>query len=129
MSKILIVEDDSTMRTLLKTLLELEGFQVETLLCEEEPALLEQIQNQHPDVILLDVNLRYANGLDYLKGIRQNSDTQSIPVIMSSGMDMRERCMSCGASDFLMKPYMPDDLIVTIRKYLKTLPGTPSRTS
>jgi CheY-like chemotaxis protein len=129
MSKILIVEDDSTMRTLLKTLLELEGFQVETLLCEEEPALLEQIQNQHPDVILLDVNLRYANGLDYLKGIRQNSDTQSIPVIMSSGMDMRERCISCGASDFLMKPYMPDDLIVTIRKYLKTLPGTPSRTS
>ncbi|MEN6408279.1 MAG: response regulator [Anaerolineaceae bacterium] len=116
------------MRTLLKTLLELEGFQVETVLCEEETALLERIQIQHPDAILLDVNLKRANGLDYLKLIRQNSDTRSIPVIMSSGMDMRERCMSFGASDFLMKPYMPDDLIATIRKYLKTLPGTPSRT-
>lgn len=116
------------MVSLLRTLLEIEGYQVDTFQSEDVTSLLKHIQNHPPDTILLDVHLRYANGLNLLNAIRQNPNTHSVRVIMSSGMDLRDRCIACGADDFVLKPYMPDELLNIIQKSTQPTSGIPPRT-
>ena len=109
--KIMLIEDDGTMRSLLKTLLELEGHQA--FICEncDMDLILPVLHEENPDVILLDVNLRDINGFDILQKIREDEKFATIRVLMSSGMPYKEKCLRAGANGFLQKPYMPDDLI------------------
>ena len=108
---VMLIEDDPTMRSLLKTLLEIENFEV--ILTEDvnEQSVLETIQTRRPGAVLMDVYLRFYNGLDLLQSLRSQPETQNLPIMMTSGMDVRDKCLSLGASGFLMTPYMPDDLI------------------
>ncbi len=113
--KILILEDNTMMRNLLQTLLELENYHVAA------PAFpladpIRVIQGIKPDVILMDVNLPGLNGLAILELIRSSEDFKNIKVIMSSGTDRKAESEKAGADHFLMKPYMPDDLIQLIKK-------------
>ncbi len=119
MSKVMLVEDDVTMLSLLTTLLEMEGFEV-VKTTDENPDLLHRLLlEQRPDLILLDVHLRQFNGLDLLKQIRQEPELSRIKMLMSSGMDFRRECLEAGADDFILKPYMPDALIAQIQHLLK----------
>lgn len=108
--KILILEDNAMMRSLLQTLLELENFQVT---CPTFPLNepLKVIREAKPDIILMDINLPGINGLTLLELIRSSEDLKSIKVIMSSGSDLKQESLKAGADSYLMKPYMPDDLI------------------
>lgn len=112
--KIMLIEDDRSMLSLLKTLLTMEGFHVAIAGDDHFDCLLSDINIEQPDVILLDVNLRLGSGLDLLSSIRSNRQWDHIRVIMSSGMDYKDECLQKGAQGFLMKPYMPDDLIKLI---------------
>jgi DNA-binding response OmpR family regulator len=114
MSKVLLVEDDPTMLSLLGTLLEMEGFQAIKL--EKFNAIVMAIQNEAPDVVLMDVNLQDANGLDVLAELRQDDSLKGVKVIMSSGMDYRRESLERGADEFIQKPYMPDDLIDMVKQ-------------
>lgn len=116
MHKVLLVEDDLTMLTLLSTLLEIEGFQPVKL--DNYSDVIEKVRVEQPDLVLLDVHLKEANGFDVLEGLRQDGELKSIPVIMSSGADFSSKCLEKGASDFIMKPYMPDELIAKIKHWL-----------
>lgn len=109
--KIMLIEDDRTMISLLETLLSLEGFQVITAKEEVFDTLLLSIVKEQPDAILLDVHLRQGSGLDLLNAIRSTSSLDNVRVIMCSGMDYKQECLQNGAQGFIMKPYMPDDLI------------------
>lgn len=113
---VMLVEDDCTMRALLKTLLEIEGFDVQLNNCVESEEIIEDVCARNPDVLLLDVNLRKANGIDLLKRIRMDERCNNLYVIMTSGMDLKKDCLNLGADDFLQKPYMPDELIDMLRK-------------
>lgn len=108
----MLVEDDASMRAVLRTLLEIEGYEV--ALIPDRIALdgiLQAIREAKPSVILLDVHLRDVSGFDVLQQLRAEPEIQTARVIMSSGMDVRDRCLAAGADDFLMKPYMPDELL------------------
>lgn len=118
MPKVMIVEDDAAMLSLLTTLLEMEGFEVMKQGEANPEVILNQLKNECPDVILMDVYLRHMNGLDLLKMIKQDEQVKSLQVIMSSGMDFCEECLQAGASGFIMKPYMPDDLISQLRQVM-----------
>jgi CheY-like chemotaxis protein len=111
-NKVMLVEDDATMQAVLRTLLEIEGYQVALaparLQLEE---LVQSIRDAKPDVLLLDVHLRDISGYDVVRRIREDTGIAGSRVIMTSGMDVKERCMAAGADDFLLKPYMPDELI------------------
>lgn len=109
MAKIMLIEDDVTMLSLLRTLLEIEGHQVMKYTAEDD--LLEPIRRSQPDAILLDVHYRQINGLDIMRSIRQDPQLNGIRVIMSSGKDMAAECKAAGADGFLLKPFMPEDLI------------------
>jgi DNA-binding response OmpR family regulator len=107
--KILLAEDDVTMISLLKTLLKLEGFQVVALDADDDiPAA---VRREKPDVLLLDVYLSRQSGLDILESLRRSKDTNGVRVVMTSGLNVKDECMRRGANGFLLKPYMPDDLI------------------
>ena len=113
MPKILLAEDDSTMVILLQTLLKMEGFEVFAAGVNEDiPAL---IQNEKPDVVFMDVHLGMQNGLDVVEDIRKDSQFEGLRIIMTSGLNVREECLKRGANDFLLKPFMPEDLLALMR--------------
>jgi DNA-binding response OmpR family regulator len=113
-ARIMIIDDDPTMIVLLRTLLEMEGFEVR-IWTEDEP-VLDSIRLHKPKVILLDVFLKDLDGFDILRQIRSQPDMQGKHIIMSSGMDYEDKCLRNGADAFLLKPYMPDDLLSLIRR-------------
>ena len=113
MPKIMLAEDDPTMLSLLKTLMRLEG--LETVTLNEQENILDAIQREKPDVILLDVHLTQGNGIDFLRDIRTKRLHDDIFIIMQSGMSLEDECKKAGANAFLLKPYVPDSLIQTIK--------------
>lgn len=111
-SSVFLVEDDPTMLSALTTLLELEGFRVSVpSSVKQVESIIQTAREAHPQTILLDVHLRDSSGFDVLRGLRAEADLTGTRIIMSSGMDIREQCIAAGADDFLLKPYMPDELI------------------
>ena len=116
MAKVMIIEDDPTMVSLLGTLLDMEGFQVAKL--DKFNSVLEDIEREDPDLILMDVHLDSKDGLDILTELRQDKKLKATKVIMSSGMDKKYESTLAGADDFLMKPYMPDELIDLVKRIL-----------
>ena len=81
--------------------------------------VFDAVQRVQPDVLLLDVHLQKINGLDVLDQVRANAETRDVPVVMASGLNLEEECLRRGANDFLLKPYMPDDLLKLLSKNLK----------
>lgn len=108
----MIIEDDPTMIDLLSTLLEMEGFQ--PVKVQQFDAVLAEIKRNKPDVVVMDVHLRDQNGLKILEALRADRSIKPVRVIMSSGMDWQRESLQSGADDFIMKPYMPEELIEKI---------------
>jgi CheY-like chemotaxis protein len=114
MRKVLLAEDDVTMVTLLKTLLKMEGFHVVAV--DADADVPDAVRRERPDVLLLDVHLSFQDGLQILELIRADSRISRLKVVMTSGLNLREECLQHGADDFLPKPFMPDDLVRTLKK-------------
>jgi DNA-binding response OmpR family regulator len=113
MVKILLAEDDTTMVTLLKTLLKMEGFEVLALDVDDDiPAAVDRGK---PDAIFMDVHLGDRSGMQVLEEIRKNPETSGVRVVMTSGLNMEQECMTLGANAFLQKPFMPDELINVLK--------------
>jgi len=114
MAKILLAEDDPIMVSLLKTLLTMEGFEVLALDVDSDvPAT---VRLEKPDTLFMDVHLGNQSGMEILEAIRGNKDLADIRVVMTSGLDMRDECFRRGADAFLLKPFMPDDLIKLLKQ-------------
>ena len=107
--KVMVAEDDLTMVSLLNTLLKMEGFDVIAL--DTDNDIVKSVVDACPDVLLMDVHLSNQNGLDVLDSIRGLKDSCAPRVIMTSGLNVKEACLQRGADGFLLKPFMPDDLI------------------
>jgi CheY-like chemotaxis protein len=116
MTKVFLAEDDQTMVTLLETLLRLEG--IETVSIDlSDGQLFSKLASNVPELLLLDVNLPGESGLDVMRAMRADKRFADTRVIMASGMSVKDQCLASGANDFLLKPYMPDDLIGLIKKH------------
>ena len=110
--KVVLIEDDHTMGDLLETLLGLEGFQV--ILHREvwdTGQLIHSVSLEKPAIVMLDVHLRQINGLELLDLLRREEGLKETKFILSSGIDYREDSIKAGADAFILKPYMPDELI------------------
>ncbi len=116
MPRILLAEDDESMIYLLKTLFMLEG--LEAIIMNPEERVVDVIKRERPDAVLLDVHLHQSNGMDIMRAIRQDETTRETVVIMCSGMNLTQECLDAGANAFILKPYMPDELLNTIKKHL-----------
>jgi CheY-like chemotaxis protein len=108
---ILLIEDNATLQSLLVSLLRLEGYEVETCPLGNEQSIIESIRQFNPSVILMDVHLPQADGLNITRQLRADRGNGNIRIILSSGMSLEEECFEAGSDRFLMKPYMPDELM------------------
>jgi len=114
--KVMLAEDDQSMQSVLCTLLEIEGFDVlSPPVRASQEELINFIRSERPDVVLLDYHLGDISGLDVLRGVREDPAISNTRVIMTSGMDMQSRCQAAGADGFILKPFMPDELIQKLR--------------
>lgn len=119
MIKVMLVEDNHIMMELLRTLFEIEGFKVISLATGKD--ILIKIRHDKPDIVLLDVHLKddsgkEISGFDLLRQIRQDAGVKDAKIIMSSGIDFRDKSVQEGADGFIHKPYMPNDLINLIKQ-------------
>jgi DNA-binding response OmpR family regulator len=115
MAKILLAEDDATMVSLLKTLLKMEGYEV--LALDADTDIAAAVEREKPQALFMDVHLGEQSGMKVLETIRKNRDTANVRVIMTSGLNVKDECMRYGADVFLLKPFMPDDLISALKDF------------
>jgi DNA-binding response OmpR family regulator len=114
MIKVMLIEDDSTMVSLLTMLLNMEGYLVKTPTNSHLDNIFNDILLERPQIALVDVNLQQGNGLDLLRLIRQEPTIKGTRIIMFSGTDLEKECIQAGADGFIQKPFIPDELIKLI---------------
>lgn len=115
---VLIVEDDVEVLKMLKITLEAEGFKVITATSGEEG--LRIAREKLPDLISLDIRLPDLDGYDVLQLLKRGSDTADIPVFIISVVADRERGLSLGAMDYLIKPIDENRLLEIVRRSLSS---------
>lgn len=115
--KVLLVEDDVSLRTVMKTMLETEHYQV---IPAATCALAKTLFSSHlPDVTILDLGLPDADGMLFLEFVRRDSPAPVI--VLSARSDDRDKVMAldAGANDYVTKPFSSAELLARIRVVLR----------
>jgi len=118
--KIMIIEDDDFLRSLVVTKLQKEGFTVATN--ADGAKAVEQIQSEKPDMLLLDLMLPAVSGFDILQTLRSGTETKTQRVIIFSNLGDDEdikKGTALGVTDYLIKSnFTLDELVEKIKKSL-----------
>src|SRR5688572_22046774 len=115
--KILVIEDDESVQTILKLLFEKAGYEIEI---SPDGQSLYRNPQPVPDLFLLDKQLNGFDGLDICKYLKSNESTRNIPVIMFSATPgVMPLALSAGADDFIEKPFNSSVLMTKIAQFLK----------
>ena len=116
-SRILVIDDDASVRDSLRMILEYDGYECQLARSGQEG--VEGVERDTPDLVFLDVKMPGMDGLDVLRKIRENDET--VPVVMISGhgtVTTAVEATKLGAFDFLEKPLSTERVKVTIRNAL-----------
>jgi len=117
--KILVIDDDELMLEALEFFLIQEHFQIRTVAKAERVELA--IADFKPDLIVMDIHLDTADGRIICDGLKSNSGTSHIPVILLTGLAYDEIArIDCQADAIIGKPYDNGSLLHTIHQFLKT---------
>jgi len=119
---ILVVDDDEVMRNALKRILEAEGFTVH--LAEDGLQLSKVLESARLDMILLDVNLPWVDGLELCRLIKEHSTLKNVPLVLVSARKTQEdvqKGFDAGCNDYITKPFDVEHLTGVINKmFLKS---------
>ena len=121
-NRVLVIDDDATVRSLMRRYLSREGFDVITAVGGQEG--LEFARKLHPSVITLDVFMPDMDGWSVLQAIKQDAELSRIPVIMMTISDEKQKGFTLGASGYLTKPVDRVQLAQLLDRF-KTMAGTP----
>jgi len=119
-TRILLVEDEAALSTLLTYNLEAEGFQVESL--ERGDEAESRLEENLPDLVLLDWMLPGVSGLEICRRIRARERTRTLPVIMLTARgeeSEKVRGLATGADDYIVKPFSVPELMARVRALLR----------
>ncbi|AWI83522.1 phosphate regulon transcriptional regulatory protein PhoB [Alloyangia pacifica] len=117
---VLVVEDEPAQREVLRYNLEAEGFRVAAAGNGEEALVL--LEEENPDVVVLDWMLPNLSGIEVCRQIKTRSDTRGLPVIMLSARSEevdRIRGLDTGADDYVVKPYSLRELMARVKAQLR----------
>src|ERR1700743_1443415 len=120
MKKILVIEDDADLFSLLKYNLEKEGFSLSGL--QTGKGAVDLCRQVRPDLILLDIMLPDSDGLDICKGIRKDPDMAAIPIIfLTARASETDRIvgLELGANDYVVKPFFVRELLARIKIHFR----------
>ena len=113
--RILVVDDDPDIGTMIKMMLEYKGYTVTVIDRAEQTG--EFLQNNTINLIIMDMLLSGMNGTDVCRGIKQNPATSRIPVMMiSAHPNAKVVCLEAGADDFISKPFEMEDILLKINR-------------
>lgn len=115
--RVLVVEDDREIRTLIQSALAVEGFEVQSAVSLSEATAL--WQHRPPDVIVLDLGLPDGEGLQLVREVRRQS---SVPIVVVSARHQEAQkieLLDAGADDYLTKPFSVAELLARIRVALR----------
>ena len=119
MKKVLIIDDDVSIRAMLKMILREEGVSISMARNGEDG--LRMANEEHPNLIILDVNMPGISGFQVCERIKNRPETRNIPVIfhsVNSRITEKKMGISLGAEEYLFKPVEPTELLKTVRRYL-----------
>lgn len=117
MEKILIIDDDIDLTTIIQMVLKEKGYHVAT--ASYEAQAYEQVDSFKPDLILLDVLLSGTDGRFICRQLKENETSRHIPIIIFSGHpSAQDNIWNFGADDFLSKPFRETDLLEKIQSHL-----------
>lgn len=120
MANILVVEDERLIARLLKETLQIEGYQVVTVLRGEDA--VQYTLRETPHLLLLDMKLPDMDGYEVIRRLRSHPKSMHIPIIALSALDTsadKVRAFELGADDYVTKPFDTDELLARVRTQLR----------
>lgn len=122
LKRVMIADDDHAIVDAVMAMLEFGGYEADFTY---NGATILEMQDNLPDLILLDIWMSGTDGRDVCKALKRQASTKDIPVILiSASIDLETSANEAGANDFLEKPFDMDELFEKIDKHLKqNMPG------
>jgi len=109
MARVLVVDDEPAIRSLIRNTLERAGHTV--LEAADGPAALAAARSEVPDLVLLDVALPGLSGLEVCRRLKAARETAGAAVLLLTGLPQAEACIPTGAAGCIAKPFTPDALV------------------
>ena len=119
MKNVLVIDDNDAIRNVVAAVLAAYGFRVQEAASGQ--AGLQMIREELPSLVICDINMPGMDGYEVLNMVRQTFNLASVPFILMTGMISHEefrRGMSCGADDYLFKPFTTSELIEAVMSRL-----------
>jgi two-component system chemotaxis response regulator CheY len=120
--KIMIVDDCQTTRRLLGIYLKSRGY--EPVFAENGIDALEKLASTSVNLVVTDLNMPYMDGIEFLKNLRSEPGSATLPVVMvttEADPEERERALAAGANDYIIKPVTAEMVSKSIKHILKQL--------
>ena len=121
MAKILLIEDDNDQILLYHTVFKMNGFDIISAI--DGKIGLDRAKNEHPDLIILDLNMEEMSGEEVIRRLKNNPETKNIPVIILTNMDKKKfqsQMLELGAEYFWEKTVvMPLDVVKKVRNFVE----------
>ena len=115
--RILIVDDEASVREVASAYLEREGFLLEV--ADNGTAALQRIERRAPDLIILDLGLPGVSGEEVCRRVRARSDVPILMLTAKASEDQRVAGFELGADDYLLKPFSPRELVARVKALLR----------
>jgi DNA-binding response OmpR family regulator len=125
MTKILIAEDDQDIRELIVIALKFAGYEV--ISAADGQQAVDLTIEEKPDLIMLDIRMPRMNGFQALEQIKELREFESTPVVILSAKGQESEIqagLELGATQYILKPFAPDELIQKIKKIELQMPQT-----
>jgi two-component system chemotaxis response regulator CheY len=119
MARILVADDASFMRQIIRDILESDGHQIVAEASDGIQAV-EEWKKHHPDVVTMDIVMPRRSGIDAVRAIAAIDATARIVMCSALGQEtLVTEALQAGASDFIVKPFKPDAVLATLRRVLE----------
>ena len=119
MARILVADDASFMRQMIREIVESEGHEVVAEASDGIEAI-DQFKTHHPDIVTMDIVMPRRSGIDAVKGIIELDAGARVVMCSALGQEtLVTEALQAGAKDFIVKPFKPDAVLATLRKVVE----------